>query len=573
MSTPIAPAPFVPQDLDPSDWSQLEPLYRQLLDRPIRTREELDAWLADFSALYATVAEYGSRKSIAHACHTDDPQVEKEYLHYVEQVSPKLKPMFFKLQQKLLAAPAHRELDPSRFTPLVREWRADVEVFREENVPLQTKVTKLVSEYDKLIGAMIIEFRGKSYTPQQLGKFLEEPDRQTRQEAWELVSNRRMQDAEKIDDLFEKMLALREEMARNAGFDNYRDYTWKARGRFDYTPQDCLDFASAIEETIVPAVERLDRERREELKLDSLRPWDLSVDPKNRPPLRPFDGEDTRRLVDGCRAIFSRLSPQLAEDFGTLRDGRNLDLRSRKGKRAGGFQASLELSGEPFIFMNAAGLQRDVETMLHEGGHAFHFMWATRREPLVFLRHSPLEFAEVASMGMEAMCADGLSEFYPNEEDLGRAKRSFFEGIIRFLPWMATIDLFQHWIYTHPNHTRAERTAQWLAILDRFGSKGVDWSGYEGQRATMWHRQLHLFHHPFYYIEYGIAQLGALQLWTRYREDREGTLRRYRDALALGGTRSLPELFEAAGLRFAFDRATLQPLVDAVTAELDAMPA
>ena len=565
---------FVPANLDPADWSQLEPLYRALLDRPTDTRADLETWLTDFSDLSAVVAEYGSRKNIAHACHTDDERIEKEYLHYVENIAPKIKPAFFKLQQKYLASPALAQLDPQRYDVLTREWKADVEIYRDENVPLQTQVTKLTSEYDKVVGAMLVDFRGKQYTLQQLARFLEEPDRATRQEAWELSANRRLQDRARIDDLFNQMLKLREQIAHNAGFANYRDYVWKARARFDYTPQDCLDFADAIAETVVPVVEQLDRERKDDLGVDSLRPWDLSVDPKNRPALRPFPGDKPQEMVEKVTTIFERIEPSLAGDFRRLQFGRNLDLDSRKGKRAGGFQSSLEHVGEPFIFMNAAGLQRDVETLLHEGGHAFHFVWAYEREPLVFLRHAPLEFCEVASMGMEAMAADHYDVFYGPDKagEADRAKRSFFEGIIRFFPWMATIDTFQHWIYTHPGHTPEERTAQWLRTLERFGSKAVDWSGYEAQRATMWHRQLHLFHYPFYYIEYGIAQLGALQLWMQYKDDPKAALANYRQGLGLGGTRPLPELFDATGLNFAFNRQTLAPLMQAVADELAALP-
>jgi oligoendopeptidase F len=564
---------FVPDNLDPADWSALERLYRQLLDRPIDTPEAIETWLADLSALSAAVSEYGARRSIAYACNTEDAEVEKAYLHWVEQISPKIKPLFFKLQQKYLASPALSQTRPERYDILTREWRADVEVFREENVPLQTQVTKLVSRYDKLVGAMIVEFRGKSYTLQQLGRFLEEPDRPTRQQAWELSANRRLQDREAIDDLFGQMLTLRGTMAHNAGFGDFRGYAWKLRGRFDYAPQDCLDFADAIAAAVVPRVEELDRQRQAALGVDRLRPWDLSVDPQHRSPLRPFDADKPAEMVEKVATMFERIEPALAADFRRLRFGRNLDLESRRGKRAGGFQSSLEKSAEPFIFMNAAGLQRDVETLLHEGGHAFHFVWACGKESNVFLRHAPLEFCEVASMAMEAMGADHYGVFYADADEAARAKRTFLEGIVRFFPWMAIIDSFQHWVYTHPGHGPDERTRAWLALLDRFQSDTVDWSGYEAQRASMWHRQLHLFHHPFYYVEYGIAQLGALQLWLRYRDDPAAALRDYRAALELGGTRPLPDLFAAAGVRFDFTRATLEPLIAAVMSELDALPA
>jgi oligoendopeptidase F len=559
MNTTVAPnRTFVPADLNVAEFSQLEPLFGQLLDRPLHTAAEAERWLADFSELASVIDEYGSRRYIDKSCHTDDLSIEKAYLHFVEEVEPRIKPLSFQLQKKFLDSPGARQLSGPRYTILVRKWRADVELFREANVPLETEIHKLNNEYDKISGAMMVNFRGKEYTLQQLARFVEEPDRRTRQEAWETSTARRLADREQIDGIFDRLLPLRETIAKNAGMADYRAYAWKSYKRFDYTPEDCLRFADAIAQTCVPLVAELDEQRKQDLEIDKLRPWDLSVDPKNRPPLRPFDESDVSGFVDRVKSIFSRLSPRLAEDFESLRARKNLDLQSRKGKQPGGYQCSLEEAKEPFIFMNAAGMQRDVETLLHEGGHAFHCL-AARNEPLVFLRSAPMEFCEVASMSMELLGSDHFDVFYPTAE-AARARHTLLEGIIRFLPWMATIDSFQHWIYTHPGQTRQQRTAQWLSILDRFGNK-VDWSGHEEARASLWQRQLHLFHAPFYYIEYGIAQLGALQLWQKAKHDPQGALAGYRAALAMGGTRPLPELFAAAGIVFDFSERTLRPLV------------
>ncbi len=563
---------FVPGDLDASDWGQLEPMYRSLLDRPIDSIEALGQWLADFSELSSVVSEYGSRKNIDSACHTDDAQIEKAFLHYVEHVAPKIKPMYFQMQKKLLSAPCHTELDSERFGVLVREWKAAVELFREENVPLQTEVAKLNNEYDKTIGAMTVEFDGQTLTLQQLSRYLEEPDRDRREKAWRLSAERRLVDREKFDGVFDQMLGLRKRMAANAGVSDYRAYMWKAMDRFDYTPEHCHDFADAVERVCLPVVDRLDAQRCASLGLEKLRPWDLGVDVKNRGPLRPFDRDAPQELVDKAAEVFRRVDPGLGADFSTMKMGRNLDLESRKGKRAGGFQSSLQESREPFIFMNAAGLDTDVRTMLHEAGHAFHFIWAAAEEPLMFLRHAPMEFCEVASMSMELIGADHYGVFYPDDADKARAVRGLFEGVITILPWIATIDSFQHWLYTNPDHTTGQRTEAWLRILNRFQRSHVDWSGLEDARASMWQKQLHLFHVPFYYIEYGIAQLGALQLWLAYRNDPVKALSAYREALRVGGKRPLPELFEAAGLRFDFTEATLTPLMAAVGEELERLP-
>jgi len=561
---------FVPAKFDASNFAEIEPLYLQLLDRPVDTIEQLEQWLADASELSSVVDEYGARRYIDKSCHTDDAEIEKRFMQFVEEVEPKIKPIFFKLQQKFLASPARKLLSGKRYFVLDRKWATDVELYRDENVPIETDITRIVNEYDKISGKMMVTFRGKEYTMQQMARFTEEPDRATREESWRVSTERRMADVEPIEEIFQKLLPMREKIATNAGLSDYRAYCWKAYKRFDYTPADCLKFADAIAIACVPVVRELDRLRKAELKIDSLRPWDLAVDPKNRPPLRPFHENQVDLFVSKTKTIFDRLSPELADDFDSLRRRNNLDLASRKGKQPGGYQMSLEEAREPFIFMNAAGLQRDIETLLHEGGHAFHSL-AARDEPLVFLRSAPMEFCEVASMSMELLASDHFDVFY-DAADAARAKRTMLEGIIRFFPWMATIDTFQHWLYTHPGHSRAQRTTAWLEILNRFGG-AVDWSGFEKVRESMWQRQLHLFHAPFYYIEYGIAQLGALQLWMKAKEDPRKALANYRAALALGGTRTLPELFSAAGIAFDFSDRTLGPLMNALAEEIASLPA
>ena len=565
---------FIPADLDIANFEELRPLYESLADRPVGSVDDLSRWLADFSELSAAVDEFGARRYIAKSCHTEDPDIETAYLHFVENIEPKIKPLAFSLQRKFVQSPFLPDLlagsDGDRYRILARRWTSEIEIYRDENVPVETEITRLVTEYDKTMGAMMVEFRGREYTLQQLGRFIEEPDPATRQQAWELMSQRRLADREKINHLFEQLLPLRKKLAENVGLDNYRAYIWKSYKRFDYTPQDCEEFSNAIEKTVVPLVDALDRQRAGDLGLQRLRPWDLAVDPKNRPALRPFGEDQVDAFVTKVRTIFDRLSPDLAQQFDTLGAAGNLDLASRRGKQPGGYQCSLEESRAPFIFMNAAGLQRDVETLLHEGGHAFHCL-AAREEPLVFLRQAPMEFCEVASMSMEAFAADHYETFYDADE-AARAKRMYFEGVIRFFPWMATIDLFQHWLYTHPQHSRNQREEKWLELSDRFGSK-LDWSGYEAVRASAWQRQLHLFHAPFYYVEYGIAQLGALQLWMKSRQDPRAALANYRAALKLGGTKSLPRLFEAAGIRFDFSQRTLGPLIEEVAEELAGLPA
>ena len=372
-----------------------------------------------------------------------------------------------------------------------------------------------------------------------------------------------MRDADKCEEIFDELIKLRGQIAKNAGFDNYRDYAFRQKCRFDYAPADCVKFHDAIENVVMPAVREIQADRRRQLGLEKLRPWDLAVDPNNRPPLKPF--AQVGEMVERTQKIFNHLDGELAAGFRQMQDLKLLDLDNRKGKAPGGYQSTLSEARVPFIFMNAIGVQRDVETILHEAGHAFHAQ-ATRGEDLYAYRGAPIEFCEVASMAMELLGNEFLEEFYAATE-ANRARKTHLEGIIGFFPWMAVVDAFQHWIYTHPGHTRAERKAAYLRLMDRFGGD-VDYASYEDVRAYSWHRQLHIFLHPFYYVEYGIAQLGALQVWANSRRDKAKALADYKTALALGGSRPLPELFHAAGCSFTFDAQTIKPLIELAGSEL-----
>jgi len=581
---PAKPRTFIPKTVNLGDWAQIAPLFDQLETRAAHAKSaaELERWLLDWSELNAALDEEASRRYIAMTCHTDNPEAEKAYLYFVEHVEPQTKPRQFALEKTYVAHPSRAELlkvetpvaKPARakkaktnapgrrpalqprYEVFDRDLKNHVALFRPENVALETEEAKLCQQYQKLIGAQTVKFRGEEKTLVQMGRFLEEPDRALRQEAWELVAQRRLQDAEKCDEIFDELIQLRAKIAQNAGFKNYRDYAFRQKCRFDYTPADCTKFHKAIETEVMPAVRKIQDERRRQLTLEKLRPWDLAVDPHNRAPLKPF--AKVGEMVSRTQKIFNHLDGEFAAGFKQLHDLKLLDLDNRKGKAPGGYQQNLSESRVPFIFMNAIGVQRDVDTILHEAGHAFHAQ-ATRHEDLYAYRGAPIEFCEVASMAMELLGNEFLEEFYATPE-ANRARKVHLEGIIGFFPWMAVVDAFQHWIHTHAGHTRMERKAAYLKLMDRFGGD-VDWSGWEVMRAHSWHRQLHIFIHPFYYVEYGIAQLGALQVWANSRRNQAKALNDYKKSLALGGSRPLPELFHAAGCSFEFDAATIKPLI------------
>lgn len=576
MTTAAAPVrtDFVPASFDASRWEPIDALVRALLERTVRSSTELERWLIDRSELDAACGESRAELYIAMTCRTDDEKASGAYERYIREVQPRLREASFALDKRLVELADRFPLDEKRYGVLLRSTRTDVAVFRQENVPLMTEVDGLTQEYQKITGAMTVEFEGAERTLPQMARYLQENDRALRERAWRGVADRRLRDRDAMDALYDTLVSLRDRIGRNAGFRDFRDYSFAAMHRFDYTPADCEAFQRAVEKHVVPFTRESDARRKGALAIGSLRPWDLAVDEHGREPLRPFtDGGD---LLAKSRAVFDRLGGGLGELFRELGDngtpGESLDLDSRKGKAPGGYQYMRDRTRRPFIFMNAAGLHRDVETMVHEAGHSFHSQ-LSRHEPLVWYREAPMEFAEVASMSMELLTMPAWDAFYPDDRDRARAVREqLAEHSLALLAWIAQIDAFQHWVYTHPKHGREERYAKWVELDGRFG-RSVDWTGLEDARAAQWHRQLHLFIHPFYYIEYGIARLGSLGLWLHSLERGQASaIERYKKAMTLGGSRPLPELFQTAGLPFDFGEGTVARLVDAVRGELAKHP-
>ncbi|MBI2900460.1 MAG: M3 family oligoendopeptidase [Planctomycetes bacterium] len=552
---PVAAAKKPPsKKFDAGDWTAVEPRFDALERDPAK---DLKSWLARFSDLAAALAEEENRRYVAMTCHTDDPEKEKAHLFFQTEILPKCKPRWQALKKKLVGHPKRKGL-PAIYRVFLQHTKNEIEIFRDENVPIEAKEAELQQQYQKVCGAMTVTFDGREQTLPMMAKYLEETDRAKRQAAWETTVRRRLQDRETIDKMFDELIALRTKIATNAGFANYRDYAFRMRGRFDYTPEDCLRFHDAVEKRVVPALRERHRIRARKLGVDPLRPWDLSVDPLGRPPLRPF--EKTRDLIDGCRRIFHKVDPDFAKKFDAFRKRGYLDLESRKGKAPGGYMSVFDVERMPFIFMNAAGRQDDVETLLHEGGHSFHSLLAAKHD-FLFHRNYPIEFAEVASMGMELLGAPYLGEFY-EEEEARRAVEYHLEFLLTLFPWICSIDAFQHQVYQG-----ADRQKAWIEIRDRFQG-AVDWTGLDEARAYEWQRQSHLFTVPFYYIEYAVAQMGALQVWLNARKNRRQAIAKYRAGLSLGWTRPLPELFKSAGLKWDFSERTLAPLIDAVMKEL-----
>lgn len=542
------------------DWAQIEPHFEALDSRSLTT-ETVSGWLADWSRLNELLFETFARLQVATTQDTNDQEAERQFNVFLETIYPTAQAADQKLKQKLLSS----GLEPAGFDMPLRNMRTEAALFREENLPLLTEERKLSNEYDKIIGAQTVLWEGQEQTLMQLRPVYQDPDRTVRERAWRLAAERQLADRGAINALWIKFMDLRGRLAANADFSDYRAFRWQQMLRFDYTPADCFKFHQAIETVVVPAAERIYRRRQEQLGLETLRPWDLDVDPLGRPALRPFKTGD--ELEATTAAMFERLDPQLGSYFNSMMSHGLLDLDNRAGKAPGGYCTHFPVEKQPFIFMNAVGIHDDVQTLLHEAGHAFH-VFESAHLPYIQQLEVGMEFGEVGSMAMELLGAPYLSRqqggFY-SEGDAARAQVEHLEGILLFWPYMAVVDAFQHWVYeNHADATNPDKCdAQWASLWARF-MPGVDWSGLNQEMITGWHRKLHIHQVPFYYVEYGLAQLGAVQVWHNALQDQARALANYRQALALGGTVPLPQLFDTAGARFAFDAATLQAAVDLI---------
>ena len=556
---------FVSEDFDASAWENIEPYVNDLLERKLTCSKCIETLISDSSNLAEHISETGALLYIGMTCDTENSEKKDEFLNFVENVRPKLSEFSDKLNRRIIDHSSLEDL-PERYNLMIRGIESDIEIFRVENIPLGVEQTKLVTKAQGITGVMTVEFEGKERTFPEMRGFLESNDRTQRKEAWKSMVNRWMENSEELSEIFDKLIKIRHQIALNAGFKSYTDYMFRAMHRFDYSVEDCLIFHKSIEEICMPIVKKINSERKSSFGLNKLSPWDVNEksgsgpDIAGKPPLRPFETVD--EMVTKLSQLFHNMSNDLGAKFDKLVEMDTLDLETRKGKAPGGYQYYLEKSRIPFIFMNAAGLQGDLETMIHESGHAFHSLYCGHLE-LIDERNYPIEFAEVASMSMELLTQPGWSIFYEEQNDADRAKISHLEGVVFLLPWIATIDAFQHWIYANPEHTREERKLQWISLRERFGSV-MDWEGNEDFRELSWQQQGHLFGVPFYYVEYGIAQLGALQLWQTHRKNPKKALKDYSNAMELGNTKTLPDLFAAAELELGFDAEHLNSLIGEV---------
>jgi len=555
---------FVPEDLVINSWDKIKSLFDNLVDREISTALELEQWMLDQSELSAVLEEDMAWRYIKMNIDTTDKELGERFSFWIKEISPNTAPYSHKLNLKLVNSPYLKDLDQEKYRIYLRSVKKQIEIFREENIPLFTTMEEKQQEYGAISAKMSIEVDGEKMTMQKAALLLKSTDRAKREEIYNKISSRRLQDEKALDNLFDELIALRQKIAKNAGFDNYRDYMFAAMGRFDYTPKDCFNFHDAIAQEIVPIINSFEQTRKDKLGNVTYKPWDTAVDVDGFSPLKPFEGGT--ELTDLSIECFNRLRPYFGECLSTMKTMKHLDLESKNGKAPGGFMYPLYEIGVPFIYMNAVGSQRDLVTMVHEGGHAVH-SFLSRDLSLTEFKSTPSEVAELASMAMELLSMDHWDVFYSDAADLKRAKLEQLEKALETLPWVASIDKFQHWIYT-TKHTAEQRKEKWLEISAELGNQIIDWEGNENVHANLWQKQLHLYEVPFYYIEYGMAQLGAIAMWRSYKQLGEQGLDNYMNALKLGYTKSIGEIYETAGIKFDFSASYIKELADFIKDEL-----
>lgn len=557
---------FLPENFKITSWETLKPYFDDLLGRSLSSLSDLKTWLHHRSELESIISEDMGWRYIRMTCFTENKEYSEAYMDFVQNIQPHIAPISDELNKKALSSPYLKELETLEgYDMMIRNLKKETDIFRDANVPLYTEINTETQKYAQLSGAMTVEIEGQELTLQQAGVLLMSTDRAKREEVYRKITTRRLKDKEQLDQLFSGLITLRHQVAVNADFKNFRDYMFKSYGRFDYTPQDCFNFHDAIQSEVVPILNDLAKERKAQLKVSDLRPWDKAVDAEGREALKAFAGG--KDLTEKSIECFRRLDPFLGQCLSIMKEMGHLDLESRIGKAPGGYNYPLAEIGVPFIFMNATSTLRDMTTIMHEGGHAVH-NFLTKDLELNDFKSPPMEVAELASMSMELISMDHWDIFFPDPGELKRAKREHLEDLIETLPWVATIDKFQHWIYENPAHTPDDRKTNWIKIVDRFADTATDWSGLEEGKSYLWQKQLHLYEVPFYYIEYGMAQLGAVAVWRNFKKDNRKGLEGYMNALKLGHTRTIPETYKAAGIKFDFSKAYIKELMDFVREEL-----
>lgn len=556
---------FTDKGFEPNTWEEIAPYFKNLQERELSSLATLEQWLADWSELETVLGERSRWIYVHTTTNTADEKAKADLVNLYTNIYPPLTIQQNLLDKKLVACPFAQQLDQNLFYTTIRKTQNALTLFCEQNIPLQSEQQVKQSQFDQISGAQSIVYQAKEFTMQQAVVYLKSNNRTEREEVYQLISQRKLQDTEKLDQLLTELILLRTQIAKNAGFDNYLEYRFKELGRFDYNPSDCLQFHQVIEETLMPLLNQMSEQRQKDLGVDVLKPWDRDVDTSGKAPLRPF--ETTHELVDKTIQCFNCLDTYFGDCIKIMQQANCLDLDSRMQKGPGGYNISMPESGVPFIFMNAANTEHDLVTMVHEGGHAVHAFIADQL-PLYFFKETTSEIAEVASMAMELMSMEHWDIFYANPEELNRAKKNHMQYILSILTRTCLGDSFQFWLYSHPNHTVEERRSKWVELNKKFTQSNIDWSGNQAILETGYQSILHFYVVPFYYIEYAFAQLGSLALWKNFKTDSNKAICDYKYALSLGYTKTIPDFYQTAGVKFDFSKPYVASLVNFLQQEL-----
>ena len=559
---------FIDQDLIIDSWGSIEQYFENLASRIIESESDFKQWLSDQSELDAIIEENAAWRYIKMTINTKDKELSDNYTFFISEIQPKIAPYEDLLNRKLNDSPFSKLLskEADSYKIMFRQVKNAIDLYKEQNVSIISEVSEEAQKFGALSAKQSIEYKGESLTMQKASTLLKETDEEVRKLVFNKIANRRREDFKVFDELFNSLLQKRHQIALNTGFDNFRDYKMVAMGRFDYSVQDCIDFHTSVKSEIVPLVKKIQQARLNKLGKDKFMPWDSDVDPEGKAPLKPF--VKGKELLQGTIDMFNEIDPYFGDCLSTMDEMNHLDLESKDGKSPGGYNYPLYEIGVPFIFMNAVGSHRDLVTMVHEGGHAVH-SFLSRELELTGFKSLPSEVAELASMSMELLSMEKWDRFYPDPDNLNRAKKEQLETTLKLLPWIAQVDEFQHWLYVNHNHTNEERTTKWLELSSEYGTGLTNWEGNEDILASSWQRQLHIFEVPFYYIEYGISQLGALSVWKNSLKNKDLAISQYKEALSLAYTKGIPEIYDTAGIEFNFKKEYIAELANFVGEQLE----
>lgn len=555
----------LPSNFRLDSWIKLEPYYRELANRRIRSLIELEEWILDRSQVDAVVFEEFGWRYIRMTVDMSNESAIKKYNEFVKDIRSKVMTCEQKLDEKLLNNPFIHQLSRKRFSVYVRGIQKKSLLFQEDNLVLLSQESLLARKYGELLANISVEIEGRQLTIQQTNALLESPDRELRARAYQATIKTMQQQKMVFDTLFDQLLEVRNAIADNANHPNYVSYIFEQLGRFDYTPLDCHIFHKSVEQKVLPILDEINQRRKDRLGIDQLRPWDLQAESSTGQAVVLTTNVDD--LIETAQKVLQAVHPFFADCLATMQAVQHLDLEIRPSKRPGGYNMPLGVTGIPFIFMNVAGSKTDVRTLMHETGHAVHSFLMKDLE-LSTAQRPPAEIAELAAMTMELLTLDHWGHFFEAQETFSQVKIWMLENILQLLPWIATIDKFQHWLYANPQHTTAERKAAWLEIYYSLSPSTIHNQDLQDLYAYYWHRQLHLFEAPFYYIEYGIAQLGAIAIWKNYKENGEQAISQFMEALKLGYTQTIPEVYQTAGIAFDFSESYIQELVNFVYEQL-----